>query len=538
MHLRRAFVWNLLLLIVLLASACGDSSDQATPVANGTPAVPLTPQQGGTLTMSMGADFVTFHPYFDVENSNFKPQFYEAPIRIGDDGDFEPWLAESWEQAADGLSVSLHLRQGIKFHTGREMTAEDVVWSVSHARDTEYGHQLSTRFQTVTGAIALDSYTVRISYSERTASQLDGIARLYIFPQEALGTIDTVPVGTGPFKFVEWIPGDSLTIERFDDYWREGLPYLDKVVVKPILDAETRVESLRLDTLDLLMNVPLVDKRELATEEGIVVGADPPGFSFYAFLMNINAPPFDNVLVRQALNYALNRQEIVDSAFYGQAVTVTVPYPPNSWVYADDLTTYYSYNPEKAKELLAQAGYPDGFSIQMMLLDSEGPHLVQAQLYQQQLAKIGVQVALLPLATPDYWENLYASNFAIVSHVTGNSSVDPSGLFESAACCRSVRSFFGVEYTQEELKRPEDQRVARVDAWFLEYRQIIHQAHDETDHAARKALYHRALEILLEQGWAIPTVWNQASYAHWDTVQDFRTDLDGSIWLGETWLIP
>lgn len=537
MHFRRTSLWSLLLLVVILAAACAAPAAPSAPAAQGGEEAAATgPKTGGTLNMSLGDDFVTFHPYFDVTNGEFKPQFFEAPIRISDEGDFEPWLAESWEQGEDGLSITLHLRSGIKFHNGREMTADDVVWSVDHARNEEFGHHLSDRFQTATGAEKIDDTTVRINYSERTASQLDGIARLYIFPQEALESIDTVPVGTGPFKFVEWIPGDSLTIERFEDYWREGLPYLDRIVVKPIPDAQARLVNLRSNSIDLLMNVPLIDKAALAEEEGLVVGAEPPGFSFYAFIMNINAPPFDNILVRQAFNYAINREEIANTAFHGQAEPVTVPYPPTSWAFAEDLTTYYTYDPERAKELLAEAGYPDGFSVQMLIRGTNDPHMDQAQVYQQQLAAIGVEVELVPTELPQYWPQLFASEFAIVSHATGDTSVDPSGLFESAACCRPFRSFFGVQYTQEELQKPAEQRQERTDAWFVEYRDTISQAREETDRETRRELYHRALEILLEQGWTIPTVWSQGTYAHWDYLQDFRTDLDGTVWLGESWL--
>lgn len=535
MHFRRTSLWSMLL-ILLVVSACAGPALPSGAAESGEEAAPTGPQSGGTLNMSLGDDFVTFHPYFDVTNSEFKPQFFEAPLRISDEGDFEPWLAESWEQAEDGLSVTLHLRSGIMFHNGREMTADDVVWSVEHARSTDFGHHLSDRFQTATGAEKIDDNTVRINYSERTASQLDGIARLYIFPQEALESIETVPVGTGPFKFAEWIPGDSLTIERFEDYWREGFPYLDRVVVKPIPDAQARLVNLRSNSIDLLMNVPLIDKAALSEEEGLVVGAEPPGFAFYAFIMNINAPPFDNILVRQAFNYAINREEIANTAFHGQADPVTVPYPPTSWAYAEDLTTYYTYDPERAKELLAEAGYPDGFSVQMLVRGTNDPHLDQAQVFQQQLAAIGVEVELVPTELPQYWPKLFASEFSIVSHATGDATVDPSGLFESAACCRPFRSFFGIEFTQEELQKQEDQRTARTDEWFVEYRDVINQAREETDREVRKGLYHRALEILLEQGWTIPTVWDQSTFAYWNHLQDVRTDLDGNLWLGESWL--
>ncbi len=140
------------------------------------------PAEGGTLTMSLGEDFTTFHPYFDVNTRYFKPIFFEPPIRISDEGDFEPWLAESWEMSDDKMSVTLNLREGVMFHNGREMTADDVVWAFEQAKDEELGHHLSDRFQTADSATAIDDYTVELKYSEPTASILDGLARLYIYP--------------------------------------------------------------------------------------------------------------------------------------------------------------------------------------------------------------------------------------------------------------------------------------------------------------------------------------------------------------------
>jgi ABC-type transport system substrate-binding protein len=339
---------------------------------------------------------------------------------------------------------------------------------------------------------------------------------------------------------VEWIPGDSLTVERFDDYWRKGFPYLDKIVVKPILNSDTRISNLQSRAIDLLMNVSLAEKATLSTrdmrDEGIVVGAEPPGFSFFGFIMNINAPPFDNQLVRQAFNYAIDRQGIVDQAFYGQAISTTLPYPKTSWAYAADLADRYPYSPEKAKELLAAAGYPAGFSIKMLVRGTDGPHLAQAQVYQKQLTAVGIHAQLIPADDDDYWPQLYAGNFSIVSHSTVNQSVDPGGLFEAAACCRPFNSFFGLEYTQEELQKPPDQRTDRSDTWFAEYRDTINQAREESDRQTRQGLYHQVMQILLDQGWMIPTVWNQTAYAHWNDVHNVRMDPDGNIWLGESWL--
>lgn len=514
MHRRPTRWMTILLLLSVLLAACAAPAAAPTTGDNAEAA----PQAGGTLTMSLGDDFTTFHPFYDVNSRYFKPIFFEPLIRINDDGDFEPWLAESWVMGEDGKSVTLTLRPDVMFHNGRAMTADDIVWSVELACNQDIGHHLGDRFTTCAGVTKVDEQTVSVVYSEETASILDGLARLYIFPQEAAETIDTIPVGTGPFKFVEWVPGDSTTAERFDDYWREGEPKLDKIVIKPLPDAQSRIINLQSGTIDLLMDAPLSEKAALAQEEGMVVGQVAPGFAFWAFIMNVNAPPFDNVKVRQAMQYAIDRQKIIDSVFFGEATPVLIPYAPTSWAYPTDLDEYYTYDPEKAKALLAEAGYPDGFSTQMLIRGTNDAHLDQAQVYQQDLAAIGIDIELVPTELPQYWPQLFDSQFTIVSHATGDATVDPSGLFEGAACCRPFRNFFG---------------ITEDTTWFPAYRDTILEARGLQDREARTALYHQAVETLLEQGWTIPVAWRQEVYAYRDTIQGFRVDMDGLIWPGE-----
>ncbi|MGQ9458658.1 MAG: ABC transporter substrate-binding protein [Anaerolineae bacterium] len=482
---------------------------------------PTEPQRGGTLTLSLGPDFVTFDPYYDVTNWEFRPTFFEAPLRFSDDGQFELWLAESVEDSPDGLTLTVKLRKGIKFHNGREVTADDLVWAVERARDESIGHHLSDRFKTCTGATKVDDYTVQITYSNPTPSKYDALARLYLFPKEAAENIANTPVGTGPFKFVEWVPGDHLTAVRFEGYWRKGEPYLDKIVVKPIPDEQSRMVNLLAGGIDLLMGVPLADKRLLAQAPGVELYTQPPGFAFYAFLFNVSRPPFNNTLVRQALNYAVDRDKINQTAFHGEGVMTTLPYAPTSWAYPEDLANYYTFDLDKAKELLAKAGYPNGFKTTCLIRGTGDVYLDMAQVYQQDLAKIGVEMELLPTELPQYWPKLFDSDFDLVSHATGEATVDPSGLFEGAACCRPFRNFF---------------KITEDTTWFPKYKEIVDEAHVTLDKEKRRQLYHDALKIFVEQGWTIPIAWRQQVYAYKDFVRAFRADIDGAIWLNQVWL--
>ena len=154
---------------------------------------------------------------------------------------------------------------------------------------------------------------------------------------------------------------------------------------------------------------------------------------------------------------------------------------------------------------MAEAGFPDGFETEMLIRGTSDEHMAQAQVFQQDLAAIGVDVTLVPTELPQYWPLLFDSKFSIVSHATGDATVDPSGLFEGSACCRPFRNFFG---------------ITSNDTWFPEYEDVILQARAEPEQAKRAELYHRAVEILLEQGWTIPVAWRQEVYAHHDDIQN------------------
>jgi ABC-type transport system substrate-binding protein len=229
-------------------------------------------------------------------------------------------------------------------------------------------------------------------------------------------------------------------------------------------------------------------------------------------------------LVRQALQYATDRDKINQLAFSGEGNMIVIPRAPTSWAYPEQFANYYTYDPEKAKQLLAEAGFPDGFKTRMLVRGTSGLYLDICQVWQQDLAQIGVEVELLPTDLPQFWPAFIGSQFDIAIQATGDSTVDPSGLFEGAACCRPFRNFAGITDNT---------------TWFPGYKQVIEAARKELDQAKRKTLYDQAIDTMMDQAWTIPIAWYQTIYALKDRIQGFETiDSDGQMYLHDVWLMP
>jgi peptide/nickel transport system substrate-binding protein len=503
---------------VVLAS-CGATSTTGGAVATPKPG---DVKRGGTLTLSLGPDFTTLDPYYDNENVEFKPQMFDSVLRRAPDGSkYLPWLAESWTDSADGKSLTLKLHSGVKWHNGRALTADDIVWSVQYAMDATIGHARSDDFATADSVAKVDDLTVQINYKSIDPSRYNALASLFVFPKENLNDVATKPIGTGPFKFQEWVSGDHLTIVKNPDYWREGEPYLDKLVVKPLPDDQSRMANLQSGAIDLLMGVPLAQVTSFKSNKAFGTYTEPPGALIYVVMINIKVAPFDNKLVRQAMMYCLNRDSIGKTAMHGVGTPALLPFPPSSWAYDDTLAHQYKYDINKAKDLLKQAGFPNGVKGQMKIRGTTGIYVDIAQAYQADLAKAGIQIDLLPMENAAYFNDLLASNFTMVMHQTGTTDLDPNGVYVQAACCRPFHNFMGITDNKD---------------WFPQYEALVYQARDTVDQAQRKALYKQVLTIFEDEAWIIPIYFSQNTWAFKKELVGFLCDLAPFLWLNQAYL--
>lgn len=357
------------------------------------------PQSGGTLRAAWQNDWESLDPHVTSSYSSLQilNNVLETLTTFDDDLNVVPALATDWEQSEDGLTWTFNLREGVMFSNGREMTAADVVFTYDRFLDPEGGFSGNKGNIGPEGTVieAVDDYTVTITHPEPV-----GIAPILLGLNKATGIIAEesveedgsiqVPIGTGPFMIAEVDGTSMIRLERNESYWQEGLPYLDAVEISPIPDDTVRETSLRGGEVDWILAIAPQSFESLVADEAIVVETAPQ-LSYDYIGLNLTREPFDDVRVRQAVAFAIDRQQICEAAFFGLCETLQGPIGTGSpW--------YYDYAPyesapdlDRARTLLEEAGYGDGFEMEWMPNSQVGETVRAAQVLQAQLAQIGIE---------------------------------------------------------------------------------------------------------------------------------------------------
>ena len=391
---------SLLLLAGLLCAVltgCGDGSAEETPEDRAA---------ANAITVGIAQDLDdSLDPHKTVKAGTREVMFnvFEGLMKPTPDGELTPAIAENYTVSEDHKTYTFTLREGVKFHNGDTVTAEDVVYSINRcAAATETGIVQVEAFSVIEAVEAVDERTVAITISE-PSNEFISYLTTAVLPADYTEQ-DTAPVGTGPFRFVSRTAQDSIVLERFEDYW--GTPaQLDKVTLKIIENADSLMMSLQSGAIDLCSHLTSTQVDQLGDDFTVAEGTMNLVQALY---LNNAVAPFDDVRVRQALSYAVDKQGIIDLAFdgYGSPIGSSM-YPAFGKYFDEDLTDYYEYNPEKAKELLAQAGYPDGFEMTITVPSNYKPHMDTAEVLVQQLAAVGVTATILPVE----WESWVSDTY-------------------------------------------------------------------------------------------------------------------------------
>lgn len=495
--------------------------------AAGAPAA--APKRGGTLNATFSSDPAHFDPHRGTTAQNFVPLVYNGLVRFKtgtqvrvDEFVIEPDLAERWEISRDGLVYTFRLRRGVRFHdkppvNGREMDSADVVWSIQRMLEDTPENIKRDLFAVIKSAEAVDRYTVRITLAEPFAPLLDNLATVFasIVPKADID-YKQVAIGTGPFMLDSFTRGTRYVYKRHANYFEPGQPYLDEIVIHILRDFATRAAALRagrIDVVDLLpygQALPIIREGTLAWEryQGI--------FSVHLRL-NAAKPPLDNEKVRQALSLALNRQAIAIALGGGEGV-VNGPVPTGLGKWAMDWRKlpYFTRDVNKARQILREAGFPNGFTIEGVGGASPDNRRVIMEAIKAQWAQIGVTFNFRLVDTASVQRIRFQKDFTILADNFTLSSDPDSYLF--------------LEYHSTSSGNVGNYADRGVD-------RLLEAQRRELDPAKRVALVHQTQALIAQKGWIITTGDPIYVSLAWPYVKGFRhNNINQYLPLKNVWL--
>lgn len=506
--------------------------------------VGTAPVDGGTLTYGRGHDSVRLDPGHETDGESFKvmDNLYENLVAFADTTTrLVPELATRWEISPDGLTYTFHLRGGVRFHDGTPMNAAAVAFSFDRQRDMQPPHpfhaiggpytywQSMSMDDIVAGVTPADDSTVVIRLKRRNAPFLANLAMGFasIVSPTAVRKwgedFATHPVGTGPFRFVEWVKDDHITLARNPDYWG-AKAHLDQVVFRSI--PENTVRYLALEEGSVLgldgLNTELA-KRVAAAGKYLLV--TQPGMNVAYLAMNEDKPPFDRVDVRRAFNYAIQKDAIVKNLYGGFGTPAVNPIPPSLWGY-NGAVPAYPYDPAKARALLARAGFPHGFATELWAMNGPRPYMPDplkiAEAIQADLKAIGVDAAIKTVEWGTYLDAVQHGRHAVALFGWTGDNGDPDN--------------FLYPLLDAESTRLPSQNIAFYRGAAVH--QLLVRAQVETDPAKRDTLYQQVQAIVHDDAPWVPIAHMTQLAAFNRRVNGFPMNPTGKIRFRSVWLAP
>lgn len=415
------FVSMLLTLTIALGGCAGDKeakdsneiAQTQTAAAAGTESSPVEKESAAQETKDVADSHITIGIPQDLDSlvpslsqgagtQEILFNIYEGLIKPDSDGNLIPAVASDYTMSEDGLTYTFTLRDGIKFHNGNPVTVADVKYSIDTFAGLNGGEPVISAFSNIESVETPDGQTIIITLKESSSSFLAILATVEaaIVPAD-VDDLQTNPIGTGPYKFVSRSLQENVILERFDEYWGEPA-HIQDITLKVLADADSIVMNLEGGAVDMVARVSTTQAAELGDNFEVLEGTMNLVQAVY---LNNAAAPFDNELVRQALCYVINKQEILDFVSDGKGTPVgSSMFPAFGKYYIEELNDTYTTDIDKAKELLAQAGYADGFSFTMKVPSNYQQHVDTAQVVAEQLKQIGV-TANIELIEWETWLN-------------------------------------------------------------------------------------------------------------------------------------
>ncbi|HEX8969284.1 MAG TPA: ABC transporter substrate-binding protein [Chloroflexota bacterium] len=445
------------------------------------------PKPGGTLRALQAGDLASLDGhYYTTGNGLSVWIIYDTLTAYDDNLKPQPALAESWEQSPDGTQITLTLRKGVQFHSGRELTSDDVIYNLNRILDFKLTAGIITGFvPPETTWVARDKYTVTLTATKPWAAVFDFFQVLNIIDKDTAEGPDakTRAVGTGPFAFEEWVQGDHVTYRKNKNYWQSGQPYLDAITLGFAKDQQSMVAQFEAGAADFVVNPPLRDYARLSADPQYQGLELPNPAAFWMLQPNSTRAPMTDKRVRQALNYAIDRQRMIDTVLLGLTKPQALPWPAASPASEPQKNASYAFDLDRAKSLLTDANATD-WTLDLLYSTVSLEAAGFAQIYQADLAKIGVKGeirTLEPAALLDAW---HTQNYGLYFASDPWSNLEPVTQFTSG----STTNYRG------------------NNGGFLDdtYTQLVQAAATEPDADKRKRLYSQLNDFLLDASFVFP----------------------------------
>lgn len=480
----------------------------------------LTAEKGGELTVGLEDDPPMLDPHLStakVDRQVFK-SLYDTLVEVDENMKIVPGLAKDWTVTDDGTRYLFVLRENVKFHDGTVFNAEAVKYNFERMRDDKLGSPRKSELSLVKNIEIVDEYKIAVELKSPFTPFLASLADragMMVSPTavKKLGEdFSNQPVGSGPFQFVEREIQDKIVLEKFNDYWKEGLPHLDKVIYKPFPDGNVRIVNLTNGDLDMIGDVPPKDLRKLKRDPDIQVSMTS-GLGFQGIWVNKAKMPLKDNRLAQALSNSINRNAVVKVVFGEAAITADSPFPPGTSMHNKERKTQ-EVDPVQAKKLLNEAGKPDGFELKLMV--APNPTAKQtAQLVQSMASTVGIDIEIELLEFGTLLDRLTSGNYQ-AALLGWSGRVDPDG---------NTYRFFHSEGGLNDS----NYKNAEVD-------RILNKTREVTDVEKRKELFQ---ELMVHLDHDLPYIYvyhPREIKAFKEKVQGFTAYPDGLLRLENVWI--
>lgn len=471
------------------------------------------PAPVGTLRIGMESSPTTFDAGLstDLYSHQVYSQVLEGLLVLDTLGATQPALAESWSVSADWRIWTFRLKKGVKFHDGTEFTGDDVKFTLDRILDPETRSPQRGALAQIASVEVVDRHTVRISTRAPFVPILTNLATsAYILPRAAhtrLGReFGRRPVGTGPYKFVEWVADDRIVLEANPDY-HHGRPSMDRLLFRFIPEASVRLAELESGGLELIAGVPAHDLRRLRFSL-LVDLHEVVGTNYRLYALNTTVKPYDDVRVRQAIAHAVDKQKIIDVVWPGRGVQAEGPIPPTSWAY-DERFRGLNFNLTRAKQLMAEAGHASGFDMNLLIPDTE-ENRREVILMIDMLKQININVKVISVDFPTLLDRLLKANYDVL-RVGWTTNPEPDALMYSPFHTSAIGGFNFTKF-----------RNARVD-------ELLDRGRTVTNRNERMRIYREAQRIIVQEAPMVFIFHEKRTYASRKAVTGFTPHVSGWI---------